>query len=602
MIKFTGASVLSLNRTSEFFGERTARRRNVESVSIEGYILHSGVGESSAYRLFDDLDGVSGVVSGVVNNYVKNISATNSVTDHIIINGLDFGTGKIVSIDFPNSYDAKESHIFAGKYNVSFEFYKDGDTTATNEAFDSVTIPHQHLLEDFSEDFSASLDENDTYSLDHNISIKYLSGVGTAGTVIDPVEQAKTLASNIYNQTLTTFNLLVPDHYGDYNTNGKRTFNETYNLINGDCSFSQNYKLFQSGTASGPYSAEIGHSFELDEGGIITVNENVSIVGRAPDRNTMLTNARAGINTELGLSYTRCNEVYDAYKSKLVDGTYGGSLNNIKINLSQEFNNNEGSANYSVTYTDNRGYESVSKLVERSSDFSVDDNIISVSEQGNVTLVNKKGTLSIADYIAQIPSRATVKARCQDIYTINGGAGTLTNQATSFDLNGINDNSDTKMGKTISYNYSFSDDPEVSDTGLFAKKQVKSDDTMPILNKNNLMIPNVGERIQQVDQSSLGERSVNAVSMIRRSNVTDAFTSPFQYQTTILSARASLLNEVIAEALSVFNNNPNLKPLDKSEIFVDSLTYSFNNSREFNMSAVVKFPVVRVSTDTKLIL
>ncbi len=158
------------------------------------------------------------------------------------------------------------------------------------------------------------------------------------------------------------------------------------------------------------------------------------------------------------------------------------------------------------------------------------------------------------------------------------------------------------MGKTISYNYSFSDDPEVSDTGLFAKKQVKSDDTMPILNKNNLMIPNVGERIQQVDQSSLGERSVNAVSMIRRSNVTDAFTSPFQYQTTILSARASLLNEVIAEALSVFNNNPNLKPLDKSEIFVDSLTYSFNNSREFNMSAVVKFPVVRVSTDTKLIL
>ena len=79
----------------------------------------------------------------------------------------------------------------------------------------------------------------------------------------------------------------------------------------------------------------------------------------------MVTNAINGVNTELAGSFARCSDVYDSYKSLLVDGTYSESLNNSRMDTSKSVDYNAGTASYSVSYTDDLGFVSASQMDTR---------------------------------------------------------------------------------------------------------------------------------------------------------------------------------------------------------------------------------------------
>ena len=92
MIKITGASLVAVNQNNEFFGDRTARYRNVQNLSVNGFLADAK--QRFANPVFQNLDSVSGVVSGRVNQLVADISSTNAVEEPIYINDIFFGTGK----------------------------------------------------------------------------------------------------------------------------------------------------------------------------------------------------------------------------------------------------------------------------------------------------------------------------------------------------------------------------------------------------------------------------------------------------------------------------------------------------------------------------
>lgn len=599
MIAITGASLVAVNQTNEFFGENTARYRNVKTVSIEGHLVDAK--SNFANPIFRTTDSVSGVVSGRVNPLVKGLSSTNAIEEQIYINGINWGMGRVISFDFPNSPNALETDNFAGKFNGTFEFYGAGDSASVNRAFDNLTIPSPALLDNFSESFDATLDENNNYSFNHNVDVKYLSGNG-----VDPFNLAKTLAENVFNQTLTTYNALIPGYYGDYNSAGKRNYQEFYNAVNGECNFSQKLNLYSSGTSLGTYSVNTTHSFDFDENGKISVTENGEIVGRANNRNSMVANAKAGLNTELSSSYSRCSDVYNAYKSLLVDGTYSETLNTTRMQVTKGVDYNRGSATYSVNYTDEQGFVSSTKKQVHDISLEKDKNIIKVKEQGQIVTLDKKGKLSLSEYINLLPTRTSAKNRCNKIYSQNGYGGSLKNESQDFSINGIKgeDLSSLKMGKALTYNYSFTDDAEVYDNGIFAKLQIKTNDQMPVLASQQISVPNLPHKIQTPNQTTLATRTVSAVGVIRRNSSIDTFNNLTQFQTTVLSARNYLLTQVITEGLSIFSDNPKLSPLDQSEIYVKDLKYDFNNARQMNMSATVNFPAQRFSTtkDTRLII
>ena len=91
MASFTNAQVLGISASSQFLGDRTARLRTVKSIEIEGFIDS---------RSNTDLQGVS-ETQNTIDTLVSSLNSPSTVTEEILVNSINFGTGKIVSVNFP---------------------------------------------------------------------------------------------------------------------------------------------------------------------------------------------------------------------------------------------------------------------------------------------------------------------------------------------------------------------------------------------------------------------------------------------------------------------------------------------------------------------
>ena len=116
-MEFTTAYIVGVDRNSEYFGERTAQYRTVDSISVEGYIDSRSANE--------DFKGVRQTLSSIQDNFVDPLNNAN-VCEEIIINGSGFGTGRVVSIEFPASNSVDENQVTIGKYNAQIEIYNSG--------------------------------------------------------------------------------------------------------------------------------------------------------------------------------------------------------------------------------------------------------------------------------------------------------------------------------------------------------------------------------------------------------------------------------------------------------------------------------------------
>lgn len=115
----------------------------------------------------------------------------------------------------------------------------------------------------------------------------------------------------------------------------------------------------------------------MGEDGIIKVTENGEIQGRANDQSALIARAKAGANTEIANSFTRCSTAYTAYKSYLSTpaslpwlNANSSTLRNQSLSTSKTINANNGTVSYSVEYTDDKNIESVSLIKDRTIDFS----------------------------------------------------------------------------------------------------------------------------------------------------------------------------------------------------------------------------------------
>lgn len=576
---FTNAYILGIQRRSDYFGERTANYRSVDTISIEGYIDVRGQNT--------DQKGVRQAIQQI-DNYVAAASNSASVVEAITINETGYGTGRIVSLDFPASSAVDEDQIRIGKYTASIEVYNSG---YLRDTFEGASIPYPQFLESFSEDFSYGVEEDNTYNLSHSLSIQYLSGVKEDGSALDPISTAKTLAETLFAQTPSQFSTVIDNSYGSISVASRKYTNESYNLIDGSCDFDRNLVLLPSGAST--YSVKISNSFSFDEGGIVKVSEDGDIEPRSPE---FLDQAIAALDIEIGNSFDRCNVVYSAYKNYL--GTNGGTLNNRAVSTSKKIDNNSAKSNYSVEYTDDKAFKNLTFLEERTISIDESDNITTVEEDGTITSVNFKGT-DFNPY-SLIPSRSDVKARCQDFYTLNDKTNTLKNESNKFTI--------PKYGKEISYTYSFTDDPDVFDRDVdatFARKKITVDDNIGIPVQSAVIIPNVSDQILHTPgQTSLGSRSVKMDAQLRRTQ----FTSNIDTRPTHLAAIASAQTTLLGQAYLVYAENNQIVStpfggnLAGDKLYINTANYSFGSDNTFNMSLGATFKMLRNGTfDTNLV-
>ena len=581
-MNFTNAYVVGVDRNNQYLGERTAQYRSVDTISVEGYIDVRGS---------NDFSGVRQTLSAIESNFISPTDNKN-VLQEININGTGFGTGRIVSLDFPASQSVDENQIRIGKYTANIEVYNTGNFRDSLEGYD---VPSPQFLDSFSQNLSISLDEQNIYNLTHSLDITYLSGVitgsGGSASAFDPISGAKSLATGLFAQIPSQYSTIIPDSYGGIASAARSYYTENYSLIDGSCSFEKTFQLLPSGLST--YSLTVSNKFSLDQAGIIKVSEDGTIEPRSTD---FFDEAKAALEDEIGKSFSRCSTVYNSYKNYL--GTNVGTLFNQPVTQQRSVNNSSAVSNYSVEYTDDLQFQNLTSLQTRELQLSVsNDNVVSVTENGTVTSINSKSN-DFNPY-PLIPSRTTIKQRCSnfyDDYMPDGNNYTLKNISNKITV--------PRFGKQVSYNFTFSDDASVFDRdedAVFARKTITHSDKIGVPVQGVMIIPNVANQVLHTPgQTSLGTRSTKFESQLRRT----AYINNIDNLPIPTSAINTAKTESLQDCYSYYVDNNLIRTLPggtaNNGVYVTNASYSYDSNNTFSMSLDATFSMLRVNGNAEL--
>jgi hypothetical protein len=352
ILNLPNVSLLGLNQTYRFLGAGF-NYSNSKQLSIDGTL--------------NDLAALSGI-SGTWSNLYS--VKSNQSFDGAILNGFNFGSGRILNINFDQGDDVKIK-----RYSLDLEVFETGNLfNFTGSYYSGINTTNFQYLQNFNENYSFDKKKNGGYSYNHNASIQFNSGVGQ----VNAIDSAKVLAKSIFTGSTLGFAFFS----GYTSTTGKRFFRENYNIINNECSFEETFDFdyrYQN------FSLLRTNSYSMDEVGAVTVEENASIRGILEPTYDRL---KGYLNVSLSGAYERCSELV------LIYGPSGSStLINEPISKSVAINLFDNSVNYSLSYSNNRsnltGY-----FWNYTQSLNQSDGISVLTENGNV--IGRGGERNIA--------------------------------------------------------------------------------------------------------------------------------------------------------------------------------------------------------------
>jgi len=530
---FSNATLLSFDRANKFF-DSDFRFGADTSYSVQGYLLN----------LSNDI-GLSEVLEA--SEFFR--TGLQDYQD-ININGDNFGKGRVTNFNVDESNFVKYT-----TYTVDIQGFESGNLhNITSDYYDGLKnltgfIQASHLLEDFSEDFSFSRG-TDSYSYNHDVTIKYASG---DNILISPIDRAKLLATYILTGSNPSFGFIDNQTSGLYTGNYKEYFNESYDAINNSVTVS---KRFDTTNVSGDYGITLRHSFDRNEAGITNVSENANIKVHETPKKTALNTA---INSEIAKSYNRCAEVYGFYLGD-------GNLSSQPTTLNQSRNNFAGDGNYAVTYTNDPALNN-DYIWRYTHQIDKDGPFYTVSEQGDVQGLGSKSTTK---YNNALSAYSTIKGGIESRVTAfyNDAVG-------NNDLNLVsNVEGKNKFNGEINYTNEYSDDPTRNVDGL-KKLEIDIEDAPPVDFANKYEILGFKELVQSIGTTTLGQRTAtfNAVGY-----------------------RESDLDSI----LTILNGKVNNYIPDGNDVFVGDVNYSFNqNDKVCNLNVLWNYN--RVSRESEVL-
>jgi hypothetical protein len=306
------AKVLGINKNFNFFGDAVFRFQTESSVSIEGYVLD-----------LLNTAGVSGVISGVeeLSSYLYNAELSE-----IIINGQQFGSGYIESLDFSSNNDVRLK-----EYSLSLKCFDSGNLfNLVGANYNGVDSSEFWKFESISENFSTNRNGK-TFEFEHSIDV-----VPVYPTGLSAIDLCRSVAENLFENASLQTDLLWQTGTGFVKND---FYTESYDSINNNCSFSRSFS-----SVSGVTGYLVSRVIAVDyvDNGVTNVTENASYQGKSDNYNLVIQNLRS----DLSGSYDRCNDVFAAYieadNYDLIDRPLSKSVSQ---------NENEGLASYSLVFT-----------------------------------------------------------------------------------------------------------------------------------------------------------------------------------------------------------------------------------------------------------
>ena len=171
MLNFQNATLLSYTHRNNFGGGEVFRTGSVKEISVKGFIQSKTQNK--------DLEGVKEAQLQIQDF----IDVANDWED-ITINGHNFGKGRVTSINFASSASTFQDNIRFAEFDARLEI-----PTSTNgdELYNLRGETYRGLLSsidrtssalsEFDESFDFNVEEDNTYSYDHSLTVNFVSGV-----------------------------------------------------------------------------------------------------------------------------------------------------------------------------------------------------------------------------------------------------------------------------------------------------------------------------------------------------------------------------------------------------------------------------------------
>ena len=354
---FDNVELLGYTHQNNFFGEKSVFYSSTRTVSIRGYVL--------------DLASTNGV-DGIFSSVNQLINQTKDFQD-IILNGQNFGRGKVKSF----SVDAG-NWVRYTQYQADIEVLVEVPiANIDSPEFNSINISDKkfNLIKSFSESFSLNFDNQSKISSgDHSIEIEYDANVKN----LNLINLAQSLASELLKTVPSGSNISE----GNYLTRSDyKTLNsENYNTVNGKCGFKRSFS-YNSLNQNKKYSFVRTHSVNIKEDGIAEVTENCVIKGES-DNPSLYDNALIGHDEQMVNIFTRCDNVFQNYKTKF---NITQNLNSHFISRGIQINKFAGTISITVVYDNDPKKINSSYIWEYTNSLERSENgIWNVSENGSI--------------------------------------------------------------------------------------------------------------------------------------------------------------------------------------------------------------------------
>lgn len=466
---FDNVEVLGYDHQNNFFGERSLFYSSLKTISIRGYILD----------LTND-NGVKGIFSDV-----QSIIAQTQEFQEIIINGENFGVGKVKSFSVDSG-----NWVRYTQYEATIEVLLEVPiSNLSSKEFDGINLSGQsfNLIKSFSENFSLDFDtQNKILGGEHSIDIEY----DADNKNIDLIKFAQSLATELLKTIPSNSNIAE----GNYTTrNNYKVFNsENYNTITGKCGFKRNFSYNTLNTNKN-YSFIRTHSVEINENGIAVTRENCAIKAEF-DIPSLYKNAVAGYEEQIIGVYSRCDEVFQNYKTKFNIIT---DLNQQFISKSVQINKFNGTITFDVSFDNDPQKINSSYTWEYVSNLERNENgIWSASENGSIRGNGKIGSANRYDNAKNgwASIKNNISNRVSTFYdneATNSIGGVLQEISKTINRNSYEG--------SINYDFSYTDDPTIkdgSDAGI-KKIDIERSDTGLLPITKDFIIPNATFALNQ---------------------------------------------------------------------------------------------------------
>tara|TARA_Y100000004_G_C8946000_1_gene426320 strand:+ start:505 stop:2412 length:1908 start_codon:yes stop_codon:yes gene_type:complete len=616
-MSFHFPTLLSYNHTKEWIDDTSGFNfRNVIEMEVE-YVIDRGQPIDRTY--LTELIGKWVTVNYGNLQYDTTVSQKNP----------SGSKWKITNIDFPISDDFQENLVQTlGSYTISYTRVEDADysffldSEENADLKDALANGYLKYVESVGDNFDFNRSSDGTFEYNHSVDIKFtdIENIPGALTSEYPLQLSRDFAKVILENTLShTFQGDLGSLYSGplaayINTNTKKYFTESYNLVNKECSFSKRFST-NANVVSNNYQYKLEHSVEQNEAGIFTLTETGTVKGIK--KTEEFEQVKIGIDAMVAGAFNRCNTIFGAYISKIDSSAYA-SLNNVAITLSKDFVNQSHEGTYSISFSNDIKNSSSGVTIERT--ISIDRDIsgfINAKINGSVSKMKdtndvdwgkNTGTYGSSNAISL---KANNSGSTDDLnriydavrrYYVSNGLGVSLLPAASDWVLLKHNYSFRNVGKSISFSFEYSvNNPALTgsgnveyaghatngrDTGGKIRKLEKNiNDTLPKPMYNTYPILGWKELVHDANQTELGNRSVTVKAQRMRKAGENILRNPIWPQSII----NSLFQVAKMECLKIYSDIPQKYQPFYGSHFITSASSSFDSKGSVSVTCEMSY-------------